>query len=69
MVIERFYSQANAEYQCNVHEFVSIGEGWELIRLEAMHIRIAYLEVEVWSGALDGAGKRWVDHYYNHYPL
>ena len=29
MVIERFYNCAAAEYQCNVHEFISTGEGRE----------------------------------------
>jgi hypothetical protein len=29
MVIESFYKQAAAEYQCNVREFISTGEGRE----------------------------------------
>jgi len=45
MVIERFYNQAAAEYQCNVHEFIDVGEERELKRLENLDIRIAYLGV------------------------
>jgi hypothetical protein len=45
MVIEKFHNQADTEYQCNVHEFISTGEGRELTRLENKHIRIKYPEV------------------------
>jgi hypothetical protein len=45
MVTEKFYNCAPADCQCDVHEFISTGEGQELTRLENMHIRIAYLRV------------------------
>jgi hypothetical protein len=44
MVTERFCicvtvcSCATVDCICNVHEFMSTGEGWELTRLEDMHI-------------------------------
>jgi len=30
MVIGSFYSHAGAKYQCDMHEFISIGEGREV---------------------------------------
>ena len=49
------YSVA-AEYQCSGYEFISIGEGRELTRLENMYVRIKYPNVEQWYYNLDEEG-------------
>ncbi len=57
MVIEKFHNQADTEYQCNVHEFISTSERRELTRLENKHIWITYPEVGQWYESLDEEGK------------
>jgi hypothetical protein len=50
MVIEKVHNQADTEYQCNVHEFISTGEGRELTRLENTHISKLNSGMNVWMG-------------------
>jgi hypothetical protein len=50
MIIEKFHNLADAEYQCNVHEFISTGEGRELTQLENTHVSKLNSGMNVWMG-------------------
>ncbi len=63
MAFRKFYEQAVAEYFCNVDEFISTGEGRGLTRLENLHIRTKYPEVEQWYDSLDRNGRQRGDTY------
>jgi len=68
MTIEKNYKEAVAEYYCNVNEFISNGERQELTRLESLHIRTKYPNVELWYDSLDSAGKQvWNNFCYERY--
>jgi hypothetical protein len=60
MVTERFYNCTAVDCKCNVHEFISTGEGRELTRLENTHISKLNSGMNVWMGR----GKQRVDRYY-----
>jgi hypothetical protein len=50
MVTERFYNCTAVDCKCNVHEFISTGEGSELTRLENMYIPKLNSGMNVWMG-------------------
>jgi hypothetical protein len=63
MIIEKYSEHAAAEYQCNVNEFISTGEGRKLTRLKNLQIRTKYPEVGQWYQHLDEAGRERVHRF------
>jgi hypothetical protein len=50
MVTERFYNCATVECKRNIREFMGIGEGRELTRLENTHISKLDSGMKAWMG-------------------
>ena len=63
MIPEKFIDTAEAEYFCNVIEFISIGERKELTRREASKIKMRYLTVQEWFDQLETPGQIRVMRY------
>ena len=63
MIPEKFINTAEAEYFCNVIEFISIGERKELTRREASKIKMKYLTVQEWIDQLETGGQIRVMRY------
>ena len=63
MLPQTIYELAGAEYHCNVHEFISQGEGKPLSPRQIGSIKRSYPRVEWWFAALQPCARRRVLRY------
>ena len=53
MIPLRFMQTAEAQYLCNVHAFIGLGEGKELTPLEVCRIKSDYQDILQWFEKLE----------------
>lgn len=53
MIPEKLLQDARAEYRGNVYQFISLGERKKLGRVDYIHIKQKYLDVQDWFEHLD----------------
>ncbi len=57
MIPEKYIKVADAEYFCNVTEFVRLGEGKDCSKVELCRLKMRYPSVNDWFASLPAAGK------------
>ncbi len=65
---ENLYSSAEANYFCNVCEFISLGERRPVDKQGAGRVKRTYSQVEDWFESLDDAGKERIIQYLEFEP-
>lgn len=57
MIPEKFIRTAEAEYYCNVSEFIGLGEGKKVSPREVCGIKMKHRSVQDWLNQLDTIGQ------------
>jgi hypothetical protein len=63
MIPDKFLRTAQAEYFCNVYEFIGLGEGRELTPREVCSIKMKHQSVQEWFENLEMIGQLRVMKY------